>query len=195
MHAPYISKREIWKKADDFRNKYSKNKCPVEIIDIAEIDLRIRIFPLPNLYTTTGSEAFITSDFSMIYVEKTQYDHNNKNRLRFSVAHEIGHLILHKDFYESIGVRDLDSMLKFLGEIPDEQYSFLETHANEFAGRVLVEPALLRDNLEEAVQMIKRAHLKIHEDNLDGVIRACAQKLSDPFDVSPQVIETRILLS
>ncbi len=98
MKAPFISTKEIWEKADKFRQEFANNECPVQIIEIAEMKLGLRLFPQPNLKAITDGDAFITSDFSTIYVDKQQFDNPNQNRIRFSVAHEVGHYVLHRKF-------------------------------------------------------------------------------------------------
>ena len=70
------------------------------------------------------------SDFTGIYVDSETYELIDRapewklNRLRFSLAHEIGHLFLHRELFEDAGIQDpksLRSKLAFmggLGELP-----------------------------------------------------------------------------
>lgn len=80
------------------------------------------------------AEAFLVMQENTIYVDSRIYNANVEFRARFSVAHEIGHYLLHKKFYEeNMSFTDEDDYLKFYQEFPEEQYSLLEMHANEFA--------------------------------------------------------------
>jgi Zn-dependent peptidase ImmA (M78 family) len=152
----------------------------------------MQLFPLPELKSITNNDAFITSDFVRIYVDKEQHDHaRHKCRLRFSVAHEIGHSVLHKDFYTGLNITSLNDMIRFLDEFPNDQWGWLEWHANEFAGRVLVDPVSLRNIFTETCLRLK-LHTIITPDTCQFFTTQLAQMLASGFDVSPSVIEVRM---
>ncbi|KKP68982.1 MAG: hypothetical protein UR66_C0002G0039 [Candidatus Moranbacteria bacterium GW2011_GWE1_35_17] len=133
----FISNEEIKNKADNFRLKYWKNGIPVGIEEIVELKLKISIIPIPNLMSQCGLDAQITSDFSSIYVDQRNYE-NETSRFRFSLAHELGHLVLHKIFYEALNISSMDEVYEFIYEIDADEYSYLETQANKFANYFLV---------------------------------------------------------
>ena len=130
---PFINREKIKRKADLFREKFWDDSVPVDIEKIIDIKLEIDIIPLPNL-----GDAFISSDWKSIYVDQNKYLNGIQNRLRFSLAHEIGHFILHKDIYNSFKINSLEKFYQFIDKIPGEQYGFLETQANKFANFLLV---------------------------------------------------------
>lgn len=66
------------------------------------------------------------------------------NRLRFSIAHELGHLFLHRELFESANIQTPDHLLDWLNEHDGRKYEF-EREANEFAGRLLVPVETLRE--------------------------------------------------
>ncbi|EKE21650.1 MAG: hypothetical protein ACD_7C00163G0003 [uncultured bacterium] len=133
----FISNEEIKNKADNFRLKYWRNEIPVGIEEIVELKLKISIIPIPNLMSQCGLDAQITSDFSSIYVDQRNYE-NETSRFRFSLAHELGHLVLHKIFYEALNISSMDEVYEFIYEIDADEYSYLETQANKFANYFLV---------------------------------------------------------
>lgn len=155
----FISNEEIKNKADSFRLKYWKNGIPVEIEKIIEIKLGINIIPIPNLMNQCGIDAQITSDFSSIYVDQRNYE-NETNRFRFSLAHELGHLVLHKVFYEKLNISSMDDVYKFMNEIDTDEYSYLETQANKFANCFLVP----REELSKIREKILKEKLSKKQD-------------------------------
>ena len=60
-----------------------------------------------------GMDAQITSDFSTIYVDQKSYE-NDTSRFRFSLAHELGHFALHKQFYKDLKIRELADVFAFI---------------------------------------------------------------------------------
>ncbi len=132
---PFVDKEKIKRKrkADLFREKFWNDSVPVDIEKIIDLKLEIDIIPLPDL-----GDVFISSDWKSIYVDRNKYLDGIQNRLRFSLAHEIGHFILHKEIYNSFKITSLEKFYQFVIEISGEQYGFLETQANIFANFLLV---------------------------------------------------------
>lgn len=133
----FVSNEEIRNKADNFRLKYWKNEIPVGIEEIIELKLKIDIIPIPDLMSQCGLDAQITSDFSSIYVDQKNYE-NETSRFRFSLAHELGHLVLHRDFYEKLNILNMEQVYQFMDQISVDEYSYLEIQANKFANYFLV---------------------------------------------------------
>jgi hypothetical protein len=141
IKAPYIPKPKNWEKVEDFRKAYPRaQNIPVEIEGIASSDLKIDIIPEPGLKSLYDIDAYITRDFKSIVVDRDHYmDDKYYPRVRFSMAHEIGHFILHKDFFLRNSFGDsTENWLDFMRQMPEREYAFLENHANEFAGVLLV---------------------------------------------------------
>ncbi len=98
-----LSWSQVRKQAEEFRDKYVNppDKIPVPIIEIAEFDLRLTINPQPGLRHRSDIEAFLESDLKTLTVDQELYeDPRQEKRLRFSYAHEIGHLVLHQSQIE-----------------------------------------------------------------------------------------------
>ncbi|MEF3692372.1 MAG: ImmA/IrrE family metallo-endopeptidase [Candidatus Moraniibacteriota bacterium] len=155
----FISNGEIKNKADSLRLKYWKKGIPVEIEEIVELKMGIEIIPIPDLMSQCGLDAQIASDFKSIYVDLKNYE-NNTSRFRFSLAHELGHLVLHRVFYEKLNISSMDEIYEFMEEIDADEYSYLETQANKFANYFLVP----REELSKIREKILREKLSKKRD-------------------------------
>lgn len=157
IKVPYIGNSEIKIKADKFRDKYWDNNLPIDIEKIIDVNLEISIIPLCNLEKMCDTNALITSDWGSLYIDKDIFeDERRQNRLRFCLAHEIGHFILHKDFYNSLQTKSVEDFYDFITTIPGKEYSYLETQANKFAGHLLVPRDLLGIELNSKIDEIKK---------------------------------------
>lgn len=139
-------------------------------------------------------DAYLRADLTGIIVDYNCYM-NEKfiNRLRFSFAHELAHLFLHKEIYASFSIKDVSAWKKFMVNIPDREYGFFEYQANEFAGRVLVPREKLIAELKNCLQSVKELGLLDFVATDPGaVLSRISPALCKPFGVSDQVIERRV---
>jgi Zn-dependent peptidase ImmA (M78 family) len=183
----FIGNKEIKVKADKYRLQFWNKDIPVEIEEIIEIKLKIKIIPIPNLMEQCGVDAQITSDFSAIYVDQKNYE-NDTNRFRFSLAHELGHFILHKDFYKHLKIRELADIFAFIGEIDNREYANLETQANKFANYFLIPREMLIKVKTEVLREISKKHdiKNIDEKTINSYL---AGYISSRFSVSSGALE------
>ncbi|OGG86986.1 hypothetical protein A3B87_03355 [Candidatus Kuenenbacteria bacterium RIFCSPHIGHO2_02_FULL_39_13] len=189
IQIPYIGNLAIKNKAETFRAKYWNKVLPVDIEKIIDVDLEINIIPLPNLEKLCNTDALITSDWKSLYIDKDLFeDERRQNRLRFSLAHEIGHFILHRNFYASLAINSFEDFYAFIEFIPAEQYGYLETQANKFAGHLLAPRDLLSDKLNKE---LKKASQKINIDNLDKLLLKSyiSNPLAKEFGISQESME------
>lgn len=185
----YIDNSTIKSKAEIFRTKYWDKILPVNIEKIIDVNLEINIIPLPNLEKLCNTNALITSNWKSLYIDKKLFeDERRESRLRFSLAHEIGHFILHKDFYASLQINSFEDFYNFLELIPIEQYGYLETQANKFASYLLVPQNLLSEKLKKE---LKRANQKIDISNFDKSLLKSyiANPLGKEFGISQESME------
>lgn len=194
IKAPYIPQNEIHKQADEFRSIYWGNHIPVDILEIIEFDLEIEIRPIPDLKNIIGIDALISSNFEILFVDNDQYINDNQiNRLRFSAAHEIGHMILHRKFYENLGVKTFEDYTKYIDFISENQYGWIESHAYEFAGRLLVPPKQLITQIELAKKQITDANQKITDFDEETLKDVISNHVCRGFGVSSTVVFKRII--
>ena len=76
----YISYEKIEKEANKFLNDYNPNRdIPVPIEEIVEIKLEISIVPKMGMLSRHGIDAFLSYDFTELYID---YDHYIQPRER-----------------------------------------------------------------------------------------------------------------
>lgn len=184
--APFISNEDIKEQADLFRKKYWGDIIPVEIEIIIEGKLAIEIIPVPGLKRQCNADAFISSDWQSVSVDNEKYmDDSYYNRLRFSIAHEVGHFILHKDLYEDLKITSLDDFRSFQNDVPGNQYGYVETQANKFASYFLIP----RNKLVKERALIIKDYAEIADCNARVINGYIATPLGKKFGVSAEAME------
>ncbi|MFH1137155.1 MAG: ImmA/IrrE family metallo-endopeptidase [Pseudomonadota bacterium] len=191
---PFIDKEKIWHEADVFRAIYwPEGVVPVDMEKIVESRLKLNIEPEHNLREDYDIDAWFRRDGTGFVVDYKQYmDERFSNRMRFSFAHEIGHLVLHKDLYASYRIDALDDWKTFTCQIPEREYKFVEYQANEFAGRLLVPVDRLRDEINKCLTQIEeQGVLDYLLRDPDAALSRLSPALCKPFGVSDQVVKRR----
>lgn len=98
MQYPFRSHQDLEKQAEAFLARYVPERViPVPIEEIIEVDLGIDITPIPGFARRFGVEGYISNDMQMLIVDEETMK-RNPGRYRFTIAHEISHLLLHADF-------------------------------------------------------------------------------------------------
>ncbi len=195
FRAPFIQIEVIRKAADDFRSKYwPQNSVPIGIFEILEFGLDLEIRTIVNLREAGDVDALLLGDLKTIAVDQRDFlDDRAQNRLRFSIAHEIGHLVLHSNIFSEIQYLSIEEWITFFQAIPEDQYTWIEQHAYEFAGRVLVPRDMLIEKLNQAVSMAENAGFDAWDTSGDSTRSFIAHAIARYFDVSQQVIEKRLM--
>ena len=177
----YAQVREI---SEKFLQKHHPNlKLPIPIEEIVEINLGINLDTVPRLKEEFDIDGFIHSNFQAITID--DYIFNTfEERARFTVAHEIGHAVLHKNIYEQFNIKTKEDYRKFQNSVPDLDQKWLEIQANTFAGCLLVPSKPLK----EAVKDIIDNGAPIEVDYSLPVF----QELLGLFNVSGQVMLIRL---
>src|SRR5437762_4083030 len=136
----------IWRKIKELREKYEtlrEDRTPIDVFTFFEIDLGLDPIPFDDLTAKYRVEAAIKADFTGIYLDAEQYALMEKgpdwklNRLRFSVAHELGHYFLHYELPQKENFASLPDFGRWNEDYGGRKYA-CEQEANEFAGRLLV---------------------------------------------------------
>jgi len=164
----------------------------VDVLAIAEFDLELGIRTVTGLKQEADTDALLLSDWTTLMVDQQQYmDPRFTNRLRFSIAHELGHYVLHKAVFATMPRSSIEEWISFMKDMPEKEYGFLEYHAYEFAGRLLVPLNELRTEFEKALVEVERSGMeraKIGDAHLSYLCNPLAKR----FAVSPDVIERRL---
>jgi len=191
----FVSRSEIKGICENCHKKYCKElNFPLEIELIVEKKLNLHIIPIAGIRALIGIDAFLRSDFSGIVVDNNEYlDDRYQNRLRFSIAHEVGHFILHARAYKDLGIRSAGDYINSIQKLSEKAYSALEWQANQFAGNILVPREELAVSLTKARKAAERESLTSKlKDDLGQMLALLMPGISRKFGVSEKVIERRV---
>lgn len=131
---PFLDRQEVQGRAEKFLEENWNGGFPVDVDEICD-NLSVGLVLIRGLKNNFGVDAFITSDFSLIYADEECADiTRNDCRYRFSVAHELGHMVLHKMFYPK-DISGLSPCREYITS--DFLNNRAEKQANIFAGSLL----------------------------------------------------------
>lgn len=100
----WIDKEQLRELAEQLRQEYwPEGILPIDTAKIVELRLRFDVEPVPGLLSALDMDAYLKTDLSGIVVDHDCYMQDRfANRLRFSLAHELGHYFLHRDVYANL---------------------------------------------------------------------------------------------
>lgn len=132
----------IKKKASELLERSDIKSAPIPIEKMAElVGATIRYKPLDN--DLSGMVQRVDETTAIIGINST----HSEVRKRFSIAHEIGHLLLHD---ENLHVDEkVRSVAQFRNEYSSLGVDDGEIEANQFAAEILMPESLLRKDLEK----------------------------------------------
>ena len=160
LRVEYLPYDQIARAAEDFMEERSITEVPIDIEKIIEYDLGFNIITIPGLFKNFDIDGFITGDFSAIYVDESLYT-NRLNRYRFTLAHELGHYILHKEILGQVPITSISEWKKYQANLSPNDRSTIEFQGYAFGGLLLVPRHHLRKhfdaNLPEVQPLIKKA--------------------------------------
>lgn len=191
-----LTQDQIREEAENFRkvNVFNEN-VPVDIERVVEATLGIRIIPIESLQSSCDMDGFITKDFKSIYVDEDLYmDDRYYKRVRFTIAHEIGHYILHRSAVDNQKFDSDEDWIKFRMNLDEKELSWFEFQASEFAGRLLVPVDRLVEEFRNARKEILKRNSSWNSRQLsdDDLYTLSAPMICKKFDVSADVIERRL---
>lgn len=177
-------KTDIWESVERFRQKHLRDlgKVPVDVLTVIEVRLRLDVIPFDRLLEKYSVDAAVMPDFSGIYVDKRSYRFLEGqppwqfNRLRFSLAHELGHILLHREKAGDLSFKTLEDYWAWMRRYNESRYG-LEWEANEFAGRLLIPPERLKTDFDAFVL---------------GAREALGSQLGETYGVHKDVISCRL---
>lgn len=192
LRIPFLSYGDIGQKIEAFLNEYHPSiEIPIPIEDIIELKIGLHIFPQPRLFKDHAISGFLTHDLTTIVVDEYQYDQLNE-KYRFTIAHELGHYILHKSLYKQLPpFEDSDEYIKWRLAIPNGDMTWFETHGDWFAEQVLVPSIRLEEICIEVVDKYRSKFSKL--DSIpDDIWSYISNEVATHFEVNPPVVEIRI---
>ncbi len=193
MNVPFIPARDIQYIADNFRKEFWGNQHPVNPLVIWEHRLNKYVDYVEGLRDHTNVEAYLTVDFDLLVLDKgTALSKTASKRLNFSIAHELGHYRLHRDFFEKHISNELKTQYtpafyKVWLETSDARaYQALETQAHIFAAYLLMPTELVTSSFQAWThELTKRGKLLSNDEFSQTGFRAYfASHLAEEFEVS-----------
>lgn len=107
-------------------------------------------------------------------------NHMFDERIRFTLAHELGHLCKHIAPNDSTEFKDTAKTMK-----RDKSWSIYEYEANNFAARLLMPQDLLMSEIKKLINEIKRSNETISQDEF-------VARLANKFQVSKSAMMFRL---
>lgn len=191
-----LTMEKIREATEEFRKDHIfTDTLPVEIERVIEATMGITIIPIKSLLKDCDMDGFISLDFKSIYVDQDLYmDDRYYKRVRFTIAHEIGHMVLHRSGIDQLKFETEKEWMSFRNRLKDDDLGWFETQASEFAGRLLVPKDHLIEVFTRARTEVQKRYRSWNAPSLsnDELFSVVAPKICAIFDVSAEVIERRL---
>ena len=197
LQVAFRSPGQISLVAEKFLDKYHpSSSAPTPIEDIIDLQLQMDIIPIPGLkdaskYAGLDIDAFISSDFKSISVDRNIYESIN-TRYRFSLAHEIGHMFLHKDLYSQHTFDRVDKWIEIINKMPLKEREWAEWQANQFAKYVLVPAESLKSEFPIALKEAEERLGESLEKESQFIMYGATELLAKKFCVSANMMGYRL---
>jgi hypothetical protein len=123
--------------AEFLATHHSSGELPIPIEEIIEFDCEIDIVPVPGLMSDLDIDAFITADLKEIRVD--QYIQQKVlTRYRASLAHELSHSLIHREFFEQLKFATVAEWKQILASLKESEITKLESQARLLGALILV---------------------------------------------------------
>lgn len=197
MMVPFLKDLEIQNKVfsitdiyclENYLSEDGSFKYEIDVIKLTNLlGYRIKFCNLQDEFGV-GVLGLISSDAKIIFCDKSiepigERKELKEKMLRFTIAHEIGHLVLHSDF-----INDHTSPA-FHSKLPNKEKRRIEIQANLFASQLLMPEA----KIKKAFQFFSIKHnIYFESKNLFENRKNLIQELSKYFNVSNTAINYRL---
>jgi hypothetical protein len=184
----WLDLSQIEAKSDEvLRQKHPRLEIPIPIESVVDVGYGIDIVPIPGLQNF-DCVGYIDSGLTAIYVDEYVYS-NWPTRFRFTLAHELSHLILHKAYYTQFRFDTVQQWKAAVAEVPSETHTRLEYQANMFAGYLLVPTKQLLHHARFAAETARKHKLDPARADVQTYMET---SLAHTFEVSDSVIARRM---
>lgn len=182
----WLSYDKIGDVASNFLNlHHTSGLLPIPIEEIAERELNLTIAPISGLKSEYDVEGCLDSSLTTIFIDTNIYM-KNEHRARFTIAHEIGHLILHNKVFRDLRISKPEDIYRLTNVITENEYGWLEYQAYTFAGHILVPKTELIKELNLLLPISKERAIRFEE------LIPVAPELYERFCVSGEVLYRRL---
>lgn len=190
----YLAPQVIEAAAEAFLDKYHPERSlPIPVEEILDLKLGVNIVPIPGLLNLHNVDSFLALNLNELYIDHDQTEYRY-NRVRYSLAHETGHLVLHRAYLESLKIDSVEAWKEIiLGR--GTAHKYLETQANMFGGFLLMPSQLLEREFEKIKEKLRNQTLFKTTSLPDDKVLAeyAARDIAQIFDVSEEAARYRLL--
>lgn len=191
LDVPYLTYSEIGRRAREFLSQYHPTfEPPIPIEEIIDVKMGLDIVPFPNLWRDFGLSGYLSPDRKAIFVDEFQAD-QYEEKYRFTLAHELGHYVLHESCYKNLPFRTPDEYIQWREAITAQNISWFETHGDWFAEHVLIPT----DHLEDVCRQVAAQYqerIMTFKDNPEDFWSYASNDIARYFEVNPPVVQNRI---
>ncbi len=175
-------------------------EIPVDVEMLVERDMGLDIIPIPGLRDLAGlvgQGCEGLTDGKAVYVDGSMVE-GTEERLRLTLAHEVGHVVLHRQVFEVHRIASVTEWKDFMGRVDLRDYSRMEFQAHAFAGCLLVPRRHLEKTIRDALPGVEGM---IHQARALGfgrghyfsdAVEALADALRPTFAAPAGVLRQRI---
>ncbi|MCK9275032.1 MAG: ImmA/IrrE family metallo-endopeptidase [Syntrophales bacterium] len=191
VEAPYLKYVDVTQEVESFLQIYHPSRTiPIPVEEIIDLQLKINIYPFPRLYKDFGLNGFLSCDRSTIYVDEYQYEQFYE-KYRYTLAHELGHFVLHKNLYENFNFENAIQYVEWRESMSPNDIDWFEKHADWFAEQLLVPANALTDACQNIINIYQHVYQK-YKDSPDDFWSYASSEIARSFDVNQPVVEVRI---
>lgn len=190
---PYVPYEASEKKAAAFLRKYHPlGDVPVPIEEIFELELGMALDLHEGLYATHGLNAALQDGLKGMWVDGETWE-KKPFKLRFTLAQKIGHLVLHKDFFEGLSYESPLELARQLGKLTQTEIDSLEIQACNFAEQILVPKRRLMALISPHMYKLFKAGIDLTDKKNTEKARAhIGNAIHREFEVSKIVVAKRL---
>lgn len=155
---------------------------------------KYRVQPSAKLEVGCNIDTALIACLNLIRIDERIYD-KQYNRARFSMSHELAHLVLHKEIIDSIVAqlkvaKATDEYKSIISFLPPKAHRRAEWQAQFLGGCLLAPKKLLKEQIEI---FIKERFAHTGNEQLDGEDRSIIyHDLCKKFGMTKEAIITRI---
>ena len=154
------------------------------------MEFGIHVVAIHDLLAAAEVDGFVASDGRTIYVDEGVYSHHLLYRYRFTLAHELAHVVLHLPLLSVARYRSIEEWRAFQADLSEQDRRWFEWQAYAFAGLVLVPQEALSVRIQDAIDRAKESGLVVDLAN-EADRRYIAEWIGRRFEVSGDVILRR----
>ncbi len=191
---PVLSWKEIAAAARNFAVEWAldQREYPLDLEELAEFDLGIEIRFVHGMLEDCDSPAQLApgTDRPIITVDMDQY-RQGTSFYRFSLAHEIGHYVLHREWLKKVWslINAVDSWKQVILARSEEDYKWIESQAEEFASYLLAPEAVFEPVLEGELAKLDDLPSEV---STEDILPYLANPIGEHFGMSNAAAQARI---